>query len=258
MDGALQVAPRLSQTHPPRAAQGFYGAQAVAKALKQRDGFKGAFVIDMSTEFKGAGSDGVAHPPCEGRREGDGSSCDAIMLDTQTGRGGGDYDFERDGAKDNPNMRMMDELTGAARRHAKSADALRVTANPVSPYHTDTTPLWQAGLPAVYGATIAHRLYPQWHHADDTTEHLGGDLGADMSNMAAGWLASSGAGGADLERGDESRASCFSHFDASEMIDDADAEGGKRSRHAHSEDSTLDESLERIEADLEALDRFLA
>ena len=252
MDGALQVAPRLSQTHPPRAAQGFYGAQAVAKALKQRDGFKGAFVIDMSTEFKGTGSDGEAHPPCKGGR--DGSPCDAIMLDTQTGRGGGDNDFERG---DNPNMRMMDELTGAARRHAKSAEALRVTANPVSPYHTDTTPLWQEGLPAVYGATIAHRLYPQWHHADDTTENLGGDLGADMSNMAAGWLASSGASGADLERGDASRASCFSHFDASQMLDDADAEGGERSRHADSEDSAFDESLERIEEDLEALGRFL-
>ena len=141
------------------------------------------------------------------------------MLDTQgPGRladlereGDGDGDGVSEGQR---NLNLLNDLVGSAEAHSKSGQYVRVTKDPVSIYHTDTTPFWEAGLPAVYGATIAHRLYPQWHDHDDTLRHLGGELGADISRMLTGWLAGHQAAGGtvDLERTGHEKAACFSHF----------------------------------------------
>ena len=104
---------------------------------------------------------------------------------------------------------------------------MRVTTNPVSDYHTDATPFWRAGLPAVYAATKDHRIYQHWHGTTpptrpsvhrrlrhllllrhpagphDTLAELGGELGADSAVMATSWLASHAAAAApagELER----------------------------------------------------------
>ena len=105
--------------------------------------------------------------------------------------------------------------TSSARRGPFEIGAVRARdQGPGVDLPHDTTPFWEAGLPAVYGATIAHRLYPQWHDHDDTLRHLGGELGADISRMLTGWLAGhhSAGGTVDLERTGHEKAACFSHF----------------------------------------------
>ena len=216
---SLPLAPTVYTTFFSAEEQGSYGAQAVVRDLTVKaPQFQGALILDMTTEFKGTGSDGRPHPPCH--LANGAAACDGIMLDTQgPGRladleregGDGDGDGVSEGQR---NLNLLNDLVGSAEAHSKSGQYVRVTKDPVSIYHTDTTPFWEAGLPAVYGATIAHRLYPQWHDHDDTLRHLGGELGADISRMLTGWLAGhhSAGGTVDLERNGHEKAACFSHF----------------------------------------------
>ena len=214
---SLPLAPTVYTTFFSAEEQGSYGAQAVVRDLTVKaPQFQGALILDMTTEFKGTGSDGRPHPPCH--LANGAAACDGIMLDTQgpgrladLEREGGDGDGVSEGQR---NLNLLNDLVGSAEAHSKSGQYVRVTKDPVSIYHTDTTPFWEAGLPAVYGATIAHRLYPQWHDHDDTLRHLGGELGADISRMLTGWLAGHHAAGGtvDLERTGGEKAACFSHF----------------------------------------------
>ena len=183
--------------------------------------FGGALIFDMTTEFKGQGSDGHEHPPCHavgrgGGAGGGGGPCETIMLDTQE-RGDGAPDGAA--AAGEANLAFIQELLGSTKAHTRSADTVRVTKGYPSDYHTDATPFWRANLPAVYAATKDHRIYKHWHGPNDQIKELGGELGADISTMAAGWLAShaadtrDGGAGAKLERRRKRRSTCFSHFE---------------------------------------------
>ena len=181
--------------------------------------FGGALILDMTTEFKGEGSDGLKHPPCHAVGAAGGGPCETIMLDTQER---GDGASAHAAAAGGANLQFMQELLGSTRAHTKSAETVRVTKGYPSDYHTDATPFWRANLPAVYAATKDHRIYKHWHGPNDEIKELGGELGADISTMAAGWLAShatdtgdtggDAGAGAKLERRRRRRATCFSHF----------------------------------------------